>query len=162
MSEQQEQKDFEMKMLDVLAMFSQGYTLADFAGLKSEHLEALYALGYQLYNAQNYEDALKVFEALRLYDHTQTRFHMGAGACLQALERYQQAVEVYSVAALSTGLADPAPIYYGAVCLLKSGKKEEAMGALESLVIMGRKGNAKDDKIKQKGANLLALLKEAK
>ena len=63
----------EVSMLEVLGLLKEGYTFADMQGVEPQQLEALYALGYQYYNAQNYEDAARVFQGLCLYEPTEER-----------------------------------------------------------------------------------------
>ena len=60
------------------------------------------------------------------------------------------------------GLKDPKPMYYAAICLLKSGKKDDAIAALESIEIMGRDENSEDRKFKQQALSLKNILKDQK
>ncbi len=150
----------EVSMLEVLGLLKEGYTFADMQGVEPQQLEALYALGYQYYNAQNYEDAAKVFQGLCLYEPTEERFFMGLAACEQSLKHYERAADIYSVCCVLSGLTDPKPMYYAALCLLKANRQADAVTALQSLEIMGRDGKFKqqDDEFLTKGRELLALL----
>ena len=53
-------------------------------------------------------------------------------------------------------------MYYAAICLLKSGKKDDAIAALESIEIMGRDENSEDRKFKQQALSLKNILKDQK
>ena len=143
---------------EMMALFGQGCSVADLAGIDKKHLEALYTLGYQLYQAQNFNDAASIFRALCLYDYSTTKYFMGLGGCEQALGHFKKASDIYSLASVISGLTDPEPMYYAAICLLKAGEKDNAITALESLSIMGDSANEKDMLFKNKGADLLKLI----
>ena len=144
---------FEKKVEDFVALL---------AGITDEQLESLYALAYQNYAVKSYLDAKNIFRALCLYDHTQQRFYMGLAASQQGLGEYADAAQSYSFACFISGLKDPKPMYYAAICLLKSGKKDDAIAALESIEIMGRDENSEDRKFKQQALSLKNILKDQK
>ena len=146
----------------IVAAVLDGARPADVAGIPQEQLEALYALGYNLYTAGRYEDSRTVFQGLCLYDQTDSRFWSGLGASLQGGGQFEKAIDVYSMAAMTTGLADPAPIYYAAQCYLKMGRPEEAVAALEGIPVLGEEGNAAHEAVKTKAAGLLSALKAGK
>lgn len=150
----------EVSMLEALGLLGQGYSLADLAGVKPEQMEALYALAYQYYNAENFEDAANIFKGLCLYDSSDERFFMGLAGCQQSLKQYKAAADTYSVCCVLSGLKDPKPMYYAALCLLKDGRRDDAVTALKSLEIMGREGEfAEEDQLfMQKGSQLLKIL----
>ncbi|MBQ3683914.1 SycD/LcrH family type III secretion system chaperone [Succinimonas sp.] len=139
-----------------------GYTIADLMNISPERMEALYSLAYQNYVTKNYEDALKVFKVLVLYDQSEQKYTMGLAATEQDMGDYVKAANTYSLACLQSGLKDPEPMYFAAICLLKAGQKEDAVVALKSLETMGREGNTNDEKFKQKGLNLLKVMENFK
>ena len=153
---------FEKKVEDFVALLKSGGAIADVAGITDEQLESLYALAYQNYAVKSYLDAKNIFRALCLYDHTQQRFYMGLAASQQGLGEYADAAQSYSFACFISGLKDPKPMYYSAICLLKSGKKDDAIAALESIEIMGRDENSEDRKFKQQALSLKNILKDQK
>ncbi|MGN0915849.1 MAG: SycD/LcrH family type III secretion system chaperone [Succinivibrio sp.] len=153
---------FEKKVEEFVSLLKSGGAIADAAGITDEQLESLYALAYQNYSVKSYNDAKNIFRALCLYDHSQQRFYMGLAASQQGLGEFAEAAQSYSFACLISGLKDPKPMYYAAICLLKSGKKNDAITALESIEIMGREGNAEDRKFKQQALSLKNILKEQK
>lgn len=150
----------EVPMIEALALLNKGYTIADLKGVTPEQMEALYALGYQYYNSDDYENAGNIFKALCLFDPSDERYAMGYAACLQELKEYRRAADMYSLCCVLSGLKDPKPMYYAALCLLKAGERDNAVVALQSLEVMGREGKdaAQDQAFKEKGAQLLKVL----
>ena len=59
------------------------------------------------------------------YDYNEIKYFMGLGGCEQALGNYKKAADIYSLASVVSGLVDPEPMYYAAVCLLKAGEKRK-------------------------------------
>ena len=151
----------EVTLTEAAALLSKGNTISDLAGVSQEHMEALYALGYQFYNAQNYDDALNVFKALCVYDTTEGKYFMGMAGCLQELGQFKLAAESYGMACAVEGLVNPEPIYYAAICLLKCNEKDNAIAALESVSIMGREGNEHDAEYIEKCNTLLEVLQNS-
>lgn len=137
-----------------------GTSVAEALGLTPEKMEPLYALGYSLYNSGKYEDAIKVFRALCLYQSTDVRFWMGLGGCQDSLKKYQDAAQAYAMGAVVTGLRDPEPMYYVGLSCLKDNKRQEAIEALEYVEMMGREGNAHDLDFKERSRALLTALKQ--
>jgi type III secretion system low calcium response chaperone LcrH/SycD len=147
------------KFKAIMTAVLEGARPADAAGVSQKQLEALYALGHSLYMAGSYHDAATIFQGLCLYDYGDCRFWTGLGASLQGEGQYEKAIDVYSMAAMTTGLADPGPIYYAAQCYMKLNRVEEAIAALEGLSVMGAEGRADHAVIKAQGAGLLEVLK---
>lgn len=150
----------EISMVQMLSLLKEGYSFADMQGIDPDKLEPVYALAYQYYNSDSIEDAAKLFRGLCLYQPSEQKYFMGLAACEQKLKHYTQAADLYSVCCVLSGLKDPQPMYYAAVCLLKAGKRDEAITALQSLSIMGREGDKaeQDAEFLHKGKELLAIL----
>ncbi|MDB5839527.1 MAG: CesD/SycD/LcrH family type secretion system chaperone [Herminiimonas sp.] len=106
-----------------------GNTLASLLGISEESQEALYALGYNLYNQGRYDDAMHTFGFLLLHNHRDRRFYKGFGSCLQMQKRYQDALKYYGIASIMD-LNDPVPVFHSAECLLAMSKVDEAIEAL--------------------------------
>ncbi len=70
-----------------------GGTVGQIHGLDTEDLEAVYALGYNLYNQARWDEALRVFCFLSVEDHLDRRFHVARGGCLLMLRRYEEGVQ---------------------------------------------------------------------
>ncbi len=150
----------QVSVLEAVALLGKGYTLADLAGITPEQLDVLYAVAYQYYVAKNYKDALSIFRALCLYDAGEQKYFMGLAGCQQGLKKYNEAADSYSMCCVLSGLKDPKPMYYAAVCLLKADRRDDAVVALRSLEIMGRDGKYKeqDDAFIAKGRDLYEIL----
>ncbi|MBQ9275275.1 MAG: SycD/LcrH family type III secretion system chaperone [Succinivibrio sp.] len=147
---------------EIIDLVANGVSVAQMVGLSDEKLELLYALAYTQYQAGNYSDSENIFRVLCLYDGTQERFWMGLAGSLQHEERFAEAAEIYSMACTMTGLTDPEPMYYAARCLLKDGRSDDAINALDFIDIMGREGNAKDLEIKKNAKALIETLRSTK
>lgn len=144
------------------SLIESGYTIADLMGITEDQMEALYSVAYQNFVTKNYEDAAKVFKVLVLYDQTEQKYTMGLAATLQELGQYEKAADIYATACVQSGLKDPEPMYFSGICLLKAGKRSEAIAAFQSLDSMGRDGNTNDERFKTKGKNLLKVIETVK
>ncbi len=161
MAEQELLQKSQAELVEALRNVKQNESVGDLLGLTPDKLESLYALGYGLYNGGKYEDALKVFRALCLYDSTDVRFWLGMGGCAEGLKMYTEASQAYAMGATVTGLKDPEPMYYLGLCCLKVNNKSGAKEAFEYLDLMGRDGNVRDLDFKERGRAILKVLKES-
>ena len=116
-----------------LAALSQGQTMADLVGITPEKSESLYALAYNLYQADNYQDAAAIFALLCLLDNLQERYYLGHAACKLGLKDYEQAQRLYEMAFAISGGQDPEPLYHAAVCMLKLKRRDDAILTLRSI-----------------------------
>ncbi len=143
----------------IMAGLDDGLTNADLAGITDEQLEALYALGHNLYVAGQHRDSETIFQALCLYDYTQPRFWLGLAGSRQALGDYRQAVDAYSMAAVAGGLKDISPFYYAAICFLKLGDMESALGSLGGLAGLAEEGDPDHQAWLVKAGNLAEAIR---
>ena len=146
----------------IVAAVRKGATVAQITGTSPETLEQLYALAHNLYGSQSFADAETLFRALCLYNPHEPKYWMGLGGSRQALARFEGASDAYQMAALTTGLSDPEPLFFAARCLLKMNKKVEAVEGLEGLLGIGDKANPRHADVHRKAESLLALLKGGK
>lgn len=146
-------------VMNFTKLIEEGYTLADLANISPEQMECLYSVAYQNYVTNNYEKGAEIFKLLATFDQSNPKYYMGLAACQQSLEQFEKAADTYSAACVLTGLQDPEPMYFAAICFLKLGRREDAITSLESIEIMGREGNTDDLKFKAKASNLLSVLK---
>ena len=58
------------------------------------HLDALYALAYQYYNAGSYTDASNIFKVLCMCDPACEDYAFGLASCMQGLKQYANAVRL--------------------------------------------------------------------
>lgn len=66
--------------------------------LSDEQLEVIYAMGYTHLTQRQYQQALSFFIVLGLYGTTRHHYMMGLAYCMQMLERYDEAIDTYSLA----------------------------------------------------------------
>lgn len=135
-----------------------GAQISDICNIDPETLENLYTLAYNLYTAKNYQDASVVFHSLCLYNNLEKRFWMGLAGCLQALKQYGQATEAYSMAGVVTGLTDPEPFLFAARCLVRIGRREDAIKTLEGVLEIGDATNPVNARTHMAARALLELL----
>jgi len=155
--------DFNLSESDFATMLGaamKGATVSDIANMNTETIEGLYTLAYNLYTSGNYADAETVFRALCVYKHTEYRFWMGLGGSCQALGKFKEAIDAYSMAGVSTALKNPEPFMFAALAYLKMGDKENAIASLKGLLTMGDDSPA-HVACREKAGELLKLL-EAK
>jgi tetratricopeptide (TPR) repeat protein len=79
-------------------MYKGSVTLADVVGISDTELEALYGVGYHLFNWGKYQAALDIFSVLTLYSPFKGHYWRAAGAVNQAMKRFKEAVMAYDMA----------------------------------------------------------------
>lgn len=139
-----------------------GLTVAQATNTDPQTLEALYSLAYKYYTVADYANAETIFQVLCMFKHDEEKYWLGLAGCRQALEKYQQAIDAYSMAGLSSQLKNPLPFFYASQCFLKMGNKEGAIGSLQSLLTMGDDTNSEHKLCKEKAQEILKLLQENK
>ncbi len=98
--------------------------IRDILGLDDKQMNGLYAMGYNFYQAGKYDDALKIFRALCLFDQLEPKHWIGMGATLQMLKMYEEAANAYGFAAIMD-------------CHdIALNDKEKAEAALNSVVVL--------------------------
>jgi type III secretion system low calcium response chaperone LcrH/SycD len=142
----------------IVKAMQNGASISDVANMSAEVLEGLYSLGYNLYTSGNFADAEIIFQSLCLYKHSEVRFWMGLAGCRQANGNLQGAVDAYSMAGVAGGMTDPSPFLYAANCYIKMGDKENAVGALKGLLVLGDEANAAHVQCRDKARELLKML----
>lgn len=110
-----------------------GGVLGDIFEYEDAEYEAVYALSFDLYRQGRYSDALKGFAFLVMVNHMDRRFHLGLASCSQMLQRYEQAVQHYTLASVMD-MTDPLPTFHTAECLMALGMVAEAVEALTVVV----------------------------
>lgn len=109
-----------------------GGTMRELKGLTADEVEAIYALGFNLYNSGKYDDADKVFRYLVLLDHTNAKYWNALGSVQQVRREFSKAVTSYAYASF-LDLENPKPQYGAAQCFLAMGDKVNAESALAAL-----------------------------
>jgi type III secretion system low calcium response chaperone LcrH/SycD len=139
---------------------SKGATLGDAAGITTETLEAGYGLAYNLYNAGNYTDAEKLFSALCIYNHLDTRFWMGLGGSRQAGGNLAGAIDAYNMATIASALDDPAPSVHAGLCYLKQGDTENAAALFDAALEFGQPDNSLHQRYREQARALLEQIRK--
>ena len=130
-------------------------TLKQVKGVTNGELEAVYSLAFGYYRTGKYDEALKLFQFLVLFDHLNAKFWFGLGATQQAIKDYQGAVASYGYCSF-LNLENPNPQFHAAECFLAIGDKRNAASALEALneycpanTDVGREYRAKAAKLRE-------------
>ena len=151
----------------VEALIKENATLKQLKGVSNEELEAVYALAFGYYRTGKYDEALKLFQFLVLFDHLNAKYWMGLGAAQQVLKDYQNAVVSYGYCSFLK-LDNPKPQLHAAECFLAMGDKRNAASSLEALneycptdTDVGREYRAKAAKLRELiGEDVFAALAE--
>ncbi|WP_142848243.1 SycD/LcrH family type III secretion system chaperone [Telmatospirillum sp. J64-1] len=140
-------------------LLNQGITIGQMHNLTDQDYEAVYTLGFNLYNQAKYEDALKAFTFLNFFNHLEPRYIKALAACQQMLKRYETAIQTYAIATILDA-SDPNPTLHIAECLMGLGMKEEAIEALQ-LVLEATSGKPQYAAQGDRAEALLELLSDS-
>ncbi len=127
--------------------------------LSAGQQEELYALGYGYYSQGRYLDAAKLFWQLLRQDCAQARYYKAAGACMQMLRHYEQAMLAYGVASLFDP-HDPTLLFYLAQCFRAVGCAPEAAQALQTF-LADTAGSVPHHAMREQAASLLASIAQS-
>ncbi|MCZ8395921.1 SycD/LcrH family type III secretion system chaperone [Achromobacter ruhlandii] len=119
----------------IVDQMARGGSLRQLKGMTADECEALYALGYGLYEKGRYADALKVLAYLVTLDHTEHRYLVALGAAAQAMGKHADALQQYMAATLLDPL-EPAPVFRAAQCLLEMGQPAAALQSCDLALAM--------------------------
>lgn len=128
-------------------------------GISDEELNAVYSLAYSYYSTGRYDEALKLFKFLVLFDHMSQKYWIGLGSAQQMLKNYDEAIAAYAQAALFD-LENPKPMYYAALCYLAKGDKVQAASAVRAIEVFCTKKDPKTAPFIEKAAALRQALGE--
>jgi type III secretion system low calcium response chaperone LcrH/SycD len=96
--------------------------------LTGEQLEVIYALAYAQVTQGQFAQALPVFSILATYGPTRKHYIAGLALCLQMCERYEEAINMYSLMAT-----------------LFPGSPESALQVAECYLMLGRADAAREE-----------------
>jgi len=147
MTQEMTAEDYEAMQGLLAEVLGRGGTLADLHGISDDECEALYALGYGLYEQRRYEDALKVLAFLVAHNHMEHRYLMALGSAAQVLGKYRDALQQFAAATLLDPL-EPLSVLQSAECLLALGKHSPAAESLSLALEMCKPG--RHDAIKER------------
>ena len=140
----------------VKAIMKDGATLKQLKGVTNAELEAVYSLAFGYYQTGRFDEALKLFQFLVLFDHLNKKYWMGLGAAQQVLKDFQSAIVSYGYCSF-LDLKNPKPQLHAAECFLALGDKRSAASAIFALeefcpkdTDIGREYRAKAAKMREK------------
>lgn len=133
-------------------------TLAQLEGISKDELEKMADVGYALLSQGKLDDSERIFAGLIALDPYNAYAHMGYGAVLQRLERYEESERAYVRALQIDGQATAVWANLGEVQILQ-GKLAEAVQSLTKAVVIG--GNDRSDAAALRAqATLRALMQQ--
>ena len=100
-------------------------------GISDEELNAVYSLAYNYYMTGRYDEALKLFKFLVMFDHMSQKYWTGLGSVYQVMKRWDEAIAAYAQAMIFD-VSRPKPIYYAALCYFAKGEKLHAASSIVS------------------------------
>ena len=135
------------------------FTLKQLRGVTNAELEAVYSLAFSYYQTGRYDEALKLFQFLVLFDHLNAKYWMGLGAVQQVMKDFQNAVVSYGYCSFLK-LDNPKPQLHAAECFLALGDRRNAASSLEALDAYCPKDTDVGREYRAKAAKLRALVGE--
>lgn len=139
----------------VKTLIQENATLKQLKGVTNAELEAVYSLAFGYYRTGKFDEALKLFQFLVLFDHLNAKYWFGFGAVQQALRDFQGAIASYGYCSF-LNLENPKPQLHAAECFLALGDKRNAASSLEALneycpkdTDIGREYRAKAAKLRE-------------
>jgi tetratricopeptide (TPR) repeat protein len=106
--------------------------LQEFFGITNDSLLRIYELGVDLVKKDNYKDAVALFVFLTTMTPYVPSFWIAQGVCLQAMDRHEDAIEVFKNAKILKR-NDPVPSTYIIESYLNLKNKDEAKVELDTL-----------------------------
>jgi len=113
--------------------FSRGGTFRELKNLSDDSMEAIYSVAFNLYQGGRYAEAKKIFQFLCFYDHYNTKYFLGLGACQMMEQDYETAIEVLSFACV-LDTDDPRGMLYIGDCHMALDRPGAAKVAYETAV----------------------------
>ena len=138
MAEEQKDRDGELEITKeflekAVKAFAEGrMTIRDFRGISDEQMEAMYALGYNLFQSGRNADARKVFEGLTVLDHINVKYWIALAATFQEDSNWDRAALCFQTA-LMLDFDDPRPPFHLAEYFARKGMREQVAACVELL-----------------------------
>lgn len=107
-------------------------------GISKEMMEKLYSRAYNLFQSGKYEEALRVFSALRKLDPSDMRYSFGIAACYQYKKEYLLAIGNYFVCNHIDPL-NPVPYFHLYDCFVKAEHPFAALPAIQYCIALSEK-----------------------
>ena len=134
-----------------------GEPLKMMKGISDEELKAVYSLAYSYYVTGRYDEALKLFKFLVLFDHMSQKYWTGLGSVYQVLKRWDDAISAYAQA-MVLDVTRPKPIYYAAVCYFAKGEKLHAASSVAAFDLVCKGSDPETVKYRAKVEALRAAI----
>jgi type III secretion system low calcium response chaperone LcrH/SycD len=143
----------------VYSVFKNGTPLYKVKGMSKQHLENLYTVAYNLYSAEKYEEAGKLFKAITFYNYTDKKSWLGAAASAEMLKKYDKAIIGY-VFASRLDRFDPLPLLHAFDCHLALKNYPAAVACLDMVMLRASK-KPEYFEIKKRAEHLKNILQQA-
>lgn len=142
----------------VRKIFREGRPLGDSLGIPAGGRQALYTVARGLYGDGRYDLAQHLFAQLVMYDNQNPRYMKGLAAATHMRGDHEQAVQMYSVAALLDS-SDPATVMHAGDCFRVMGKRDRAVESFDLARAMCSK--PEHQPVRRRCDQVLAELKRA-
>lgn len=110
---------------EAIAGIVQGkHSPAKLLGIEPRVVNGLYAMGLQSYRNGRIAEAGAIFERCLVLDPFRADFWIALAAARQAMERFDEAGELYQIAGLLSD--DATPVAYAAACFARAGQTDRA------------------------------------
>ena len=124
----------EKQMEEIANRFlTQGATFKELKGISDEELEAVYAVGHNLFTNGKHDDAENAFKLLCFLDHLNKKFWLGLGACRRARKDYRGAIDAFGLAGV-LDLHDARAALQSGECHILLGNKSAAVSAYNAVL----------------------------
>jgi type III secretion system low calcium response chaperone LcrH/SycD len=142
----------------ISAIIFEGKSLKESIGLSAGVIEYFYSQGYRLYLIRKYEDALRYFHLLFLFEPANPRYSLALGATYQMMKDYEHAVQWYMTLSI-IDTSSPMPFYYMSDCALKRGDPYSAIFFLRKTIDLC-KDNPKFEQLKTQATRMIPPLEK--
>ncbi len=119
-------------------IYEEGATPKEAVGMTDGMTESIYAHGYQLYNAGQYEQAAQLFRLLITFEPRKMKYLMGLAASQHMMKDYNNASLTYMMCSM-VDKDNPLPHYHSSDCYLQLGKIGLAVQELISCIELAKK-----------------------
>ncbi|MFZ4115087.1 MAG: SycD/LcrH family type III secretion system chaperone [Chthoniobacterales bacterium] len=120
------------------SILKNGTPLYQVKGMSKQYLENLYSIAYNLYSAEKYEEAGRIFQTIVFYNHLDKKSWLGAGGSAEMLKQYDKALIAYSYISL-LDKSDPLPALHAFDCHFALKNYPQALSALEAVLLLSSK-----------------------
>jgi TolA-binding protein len=146
----EEKIEYQVKLQEVARQIAAGeFNIKEYYGFTDEGLEAIYAIGYEMYQHKQYEKAKDIFVLLTMLDPSSVKYLSAAGSACFSLEDFQNAAVFFRFTLLGGEAFTPKNLMRLAECTLKLGNFEETKMHLQETVRLSQTDVFKDDKDSQ-------------